>query len=134
PRDSARAALLFARACDAGAEAACARLGAMVANGEGVDANPLRARDLRERSCRAHEDEGCRGLMVVDPDAPDGDRADARKRLDHLCEAEEIVEACMAIGVRTAFWRGEPSESGRGMAALVRACKLGNARGCMLEH
>jgi hypothetical protein len=59
PKDEARAATLFQRACDANNAEACATLGAVYESGEGVTKNKSRALTLYQKACRIGLKKAC---------------------------------------------------------------------------
>jgi TPR repeat protein len=60
PANGARAAALYARACDAALAAACVRLGILYRFGAGVGVDERRAGGLLERGCALGDADGCR--------------------------------------------------------------------------
>ncbi len=55
----ARAAALYAKACEAGDPWGCNDLGVLTARGTGVPRDPARAADLLSRACAAGLPDGC---------------------------------------------------------------------------
>ena len=55
----------FKKACDGGNMRGCFNLGAMYANGDGVEKNEQKAAELYKKACDGGEMLGCRNLVVM---------------------------------------------------------------------
>ena len=60
-----KAAELFKKACDGGEMRGCYNLGAMYANGDGVEEDFSKATELLKKACDGGETSGCRGLDII---------------------------------------------------------------------
>jgi hypothetical protein len=104
------------RACNAGDEAACARLATrlqaecdhdaamcmplafLYANGRGVPRDPMQAEDLYARACEADQARACekQARMILERSGAEGNVAEARALLQRACAAGEKT-ACGGI-------------------------------------
>ncbi len=131
-RDLARAAELYDRACQAGEPLGCANLGHLVENGEGVPRDVPRARTLYRDACAAGNDYGClhEQMAAVESPATPAEAQRALERWQRACNARS-ARACAFVGI---LYEDGPDglarDEERNMAAMKRACELGEPRGC----
>ena len=60
-----KAAELFKKACDGGEMFGCGTLGAMYADGDGVEKNEQKAAELYKKACDGGDMDGCRNLAIM---------------------------------------------------------------------
>ena len=63
PKDPARAAPYFLKACNAGEPRGCVDLGVLTANGTGVPKDDARALLLYQRACNGGYEEACKRVQ-----------------------------------------------------------------------
>lgn len=129
--DFTRAAQIFETYCKRSSMTACANLALLVYMGNGTPRDPVRAKDLAQRSCDAHMDAGCNVLGAVLMDANDAaSAASAEQIFAGLCDRGQ-GGGCDNLGVL--YMRGlagRAPDRDRALPAFKRACDLGNAIGC----
>lgn len=133
PEDDARAAELYARACDAGTAWSCYNLSLLLSQGQvqGVSADqaPTLAFGRLERACDLGMQEGCAALgeRLRDGRGVAQDATRARELLTRSCSSGE---GCAALGDLLAEGLGGGRDL-KGAASLYdRACRSYDPRGC----
>ncbi len=121
----------LATACKAEAADACDIAGTLLGSGDGVPADPVRAKDLLERGCRLGAGMACnnlallyeRDLVAIDPgmSAPMIDAGPCPPNAENGCKRTVIVKTVkgrdLALAIAATFYR--------------RACDLGTGFGCL---
>lgn len=118
----AREAKLRGRECDRGDVDACARLGEMLLDGEGVDADAERADRLLRRACQRDAEVACLAL------------GRAAKEKDPPRAVEHYQQACdlgIPFGCGQAAKLLLPTEPARAVELAERACAAGSWRDCL---
>lgn len=89
---------LYQDACDSGDTNACIVFGLMSELGNGVERDPVRARNLYRRACEGGDLVGCTdfGLMLEEGRGGPRDTAEARGRYEVACEGDEPL-ACSLL-------------------------------------
>ncbi len=125
PKDDARAAVLFVRACQTGLPPACTAAASL------ADSDPIAQLRYYEIACRAGEDEGCRGLVAGHARrvAAQPESADLWNKLEAACDGGS-ADSCKALGDLHSLGFGEAADEGQSAHLYQRACKLGSVDGC----
>lgn len=132
PRDLPRAVELYNRACREGEALGCANLGHLIENGEGTPRDVPRARALYRDACASGNDYGClhAQMAAVDSPATPAEAWRALERWQRACDGRN-ARACTFVGILYEDGPdGEARDEGRSLAAMKRACDLGEPRGC----
>lgn len=131
-RDDARSSLKRARpACEAGDQAACARLGELLFFGHAGEPDVDRAVDLLDTSCGAGHSRACRVLSTgfYAGEALPRDLERARTFAERGCALDEF-EACNILGLLHLSEHGPQRDIQRARDVLRRACDAENPRAC----
>lgn len=134
PEDDARAAELYARACDAGTAWSCYDLAFQIDHGEapgiGADQGPALAASRLERACDLGMQESCaalgKRLRVGDGVAQDPVRA--RALLAGSCRSGR---GCTALGDMAATGEGGRRDRRQAASLYERACQSYDPKGCL---
>ncbi|MFT3772100.1 MAG: serine/threonine-protein kinase [Minicystis sp.] len=134
PRDLARAAALYRKACDGDDPAGCAGLGRLVRAGSGgLDRDPARAVALFRRACDGGVARGCALLGEAYRDAVGGvarDLVRAVALFQSACDRGDLL-SCNDLGGMYQLGRGGLARDDRRAAELYRkACDGGELVGC----
>jgi len=131
-RDLTRAGELYERACRGGEPLGCANLGHLLENGEGSPRDVPRARALYRDACAAGNDYGCvhEDMSAVESPATPVEARRALERWQRACDARS-AKACTFVGILYEDgFDGLARDEDRSVAAMKRACDLGDKRGC----
>jgi TPR repeat protein len=122
-RDDARAAALYARACDGGHAQACEDLALMCEGDRGVPRDRARAASLQQKACDGGIAVACRELAeryAVGAGVAE-DAARARALFGRACDAAD-ADACFALGEICERGVGGPRDFAVAAASFERAC------------
>ena len=133
--DAAKAAELYARACDAKIAGGCGHLALLHREGEGVKKDPALAESMAQKECDAGDGFGCYALGIIYETVQRKDHtfrppADAIAVYDKGCTAGSS-DACSALGMLYHSGRGgAPQDKDKAATALQRGCDLGDRIAC----
>ncbi|HLK36063.1 MAG TPA: tetratricopeptide repeat protein [Polyangiaceae bacterium] len=131
-RDLERAAAAYTKACRLGEALGCANLGRLYEWGEGTAGDLPRARALYRDACCSGEGYGCmHGDMLARSAGVPRAGAAALAFWRNRCEHGRDGHACAFVGLLFEDGPdGVPRDESRSMAAMNRACDLGESRAC----
>jgi TPR repeat protein len=132
PRNDVVAARLLEKGCRLGNARGCARLGAIYVNGgNGVAANPKRARELFQQACAGQSGLGC-AFLAVGHWSKGGDVVEARTALDLAEKGCRLGNgwSCGLEGSWAAAVAGPGGDEARVRRAFARGCDLDDAPAC----
>ena len=97
--DSARAAEMYTRSCDAEVARACTQLGTFAWQGRGMSADPARAYSLYMRGCDGGDAAGCFSAAICHRTGTCAEKSDAQatKLLQRACDGGDS-RACANLG------------------------------------
>ncbi len=130
PRDPARAANLYSRACDAGNGEACLRLAGLFESGTGTLTSFGQALAFLRKGCDLRNAEACTragALIVEGVGARDAAPGDASKLFEQACA---LGSGLGCLRVAGAAELGGAAARGRAAAFYQRACEAGEPAGC----
>ncbi|MGA2890113.1 MAG: protein kinase [Terracidiphilus sp.] len=127
----AEAAALFDRNCSKGVPEACATLGLMYANGNGVAKDDSRAATLYDKACNAGDAVGCNNLGNIYWNGRGVQQDDIHAASLYLkaCQAGNAV-GCSSLGTCFLLGRGVEKNPMRARRLFTRGCDMGNQWGC----
>ena len=125
PKDDARAAVLFVRACQAGLPPSCSAAASL------ADSDPQAQLRYHEIACRGGDDDGCRGLVkdLARAHGAQPDATDLLSKLETECQGGS-AQACKGLGDLQSVGLSDGWSSSASSPYYERACKLGSADGC----
>jgi hypothetical protein len=119
--------------CERGSAPSCARIGYLLAHGEGgFVRNEAEAVPFYQRACELGHAPACfyLGVMYALEGQPRKDEKVASDYWDQAC-ADGFPAACSNLGLMRARDASTPAERGRAIDLLARACAGGDPLGCM---
>jgi TPR repeat protein len=131
PRDMARSAIEYQRACNLGSGPACSNLGDAFEYGEAVPRDLVRAASLYERACHIGTPVGCANLGHLAEHGEGIVRDVTRARaLYHDACVQGDTYGCLHAQLMAAEDAGAPREPQRSLAYWRRACEARDGRAC----
>jgi TPR repeat protein len=128
----ARAAAVYSRACEAGADWACAHLGHLYWNGIGVAKDVVRAVELWKPTCERGEAWACHGMGAAFEHGVAGIAKDDARAAAHYqrgCDGNAYW-SCSSLGHYYWAGRGVPRDDDRALVLWKKACDGALEHGC----
>lgn len=124
PKDPARAAIFYAKACSLDNLMSCSLLGELYYFGLGVERDAARAAELYRRACSAGEAVGCSnlGLLYEYGDGVTVDLAHARELYTDGCNSASGAFACLHLQMLDAYAHGVPHDPVLSRARWKASC------------
>lgn len=119
PRDMARAALAYERACDGGAADVCNTLGEIVEQTGSADGGPPRAEQLFQKACDGSSSRGCLNLGLVAAAREDMTRAFAL--FEKSCDGG-WAPGCHQLAVTYEQGEGVTKDVAKAVTLYTQAC------------
>jgi hypothetical protein len=128
----------LSRGCEGGVMRACANLGSLYAQGNGVTQDRAKAFALYSKACAAGDSVGCGdlGQAYENGDAVGKDAGRAKEfyaREDSIlhsaCDGGDLIE-CMNLGVQYGAGRGVAEDDAQAVSYFRKACDGGSPDGC----
>ncbi|OIP31444.1 MAG: hypothetical protein AUK47_22475 [Deltaproteobacteria bacterium CG2_30_63_29] len=131
-RDEAKATLMFAAACEAGLQDACAEVGMRLSSGRGqATASPERAYPLVSAACGAGSQLGClyQAQLLYAGIGVARSLKDGAKLFATTCDAGSS-RACVWLGIATDRGKGVKRDLKKSAQLQQTACDAGDGMGC----
>lgn len=131
--DISDARSLFEKACDGGNGLGCANLGALYADGEGVDRDPNKARGLFERACTSNDGFGCASLGAMSWLGEGGEDQAIERAIELFqkgCSQGSVI-GCTWLGIAYQTGRGIESNPPQARVLYTKSCEAGDPAACL---
>ncbi|MGN8529508.1 tetratricopeptide repeat protein, partial [Helicobacter pylori] len=123
---------LFSQSCDNGNAAGCFAVGAMYANGVGIQTNRLKAARYYEMGCSGGDATACANLAQMyenKKNADSNDKENALQLYAVACQGGDML-ACNNLGWMFANGSGVPKDYYKAISYYKFSCENGNDMGC----
>ncbi|GAA9385670.1 hypothetical protein TH0802_02950 [Helicobacter pylori] len=123
---------LFSQSCDNGNAAGCFAVGAMYANGVGIQTNRLKAARYYEMGCSGGDATACANLAQMYENKKNADTNDKENALQLYavaCQGGDML-ACNNLGWMFANGSGVPKDYYKAISYYKFSCENGNDMGC----